>query len=102
MIVPGLPTVPFMLVALWLFARSSQRFHDWLYGHAVFGPPLRQWRAHGVIPIKAKVAAIVSMVASLAYMTFFAEVGRGATILAALVMLTGAVYILRQPSHAPR
>jgi hypothetical protein len=38
-----------MLVALWAFARSSRRFHDWLYSHRVFGPPLRRWHEERVI-----------------------------------------------------
>ena len=98
-VVPGLPTVPLMLVALWLFSRSSPRFHDWLYNHAVFGPPLRQWRAHGVIPRKAKVMSVAMMAASLSYMAFVAEVPTGVTLVTGLVMLAGAVFILRQPSR---
>ena len=97
--VPGLPTVPFMLIALWAFSRSSPRFHDWLYEHRVFGPPLQQWRAHGVIPVKAKFVAVVTMVASLLYMTVVADVGGWITAMTALVMLVGAIVILRQPSR---
>lgn len=100
-VVPGLPTVPFMLVALWLFSKSSRRFHDWLYGHSMFGPPLQQWRAHGVIPVRAKLVAVVSMAASLVYMTIVASVDPGITVVTALVMIIGAIYILRQPSRAP-
>lgn len=98
-VVPGLPTVPFMLVALWLFSKSSQRFHDWLYSHRVFGPPLQQWREHGVIPLRAKLVAIITMSASLAYMIGVADVGAFVISLTASVMLVGAVFILRQPSR---
>lgn len=98
-VVPGLPTVPLMLVALWLFSRSSRRFHDWLYHHPVFGPPLQRWRAHGVIPLKAKITAVATMAASLAYMAFIARVSVGVTLVTALVMLFGAVFIVRQPSR---
>jgi uncharacterized membrane protein YbaN (DUF454 family) len=99
--VPGVPTVPFMLVALWLFSRSSQRFHDWLFEHPLFGPPLQQWRTHGVIPLKAKVMAVVTMAASLSYMVFIADVRIGIAGISGLVMLVGAVFILRQPSRIP-
>ena len=34
---PVLPTTPFMIVALWAFSQSSERFRNWLYNHRVFG-----------------------------------------------------------------
>ena len=98
-VVPGLPTVPFMLVALWAFARSSRRFHDWLYTHRVFGPPLQAWQDHGVIPMKAKVLAVVTMGVSLIYMTFFTSMEPWLKGLVLAIMLVGGVFILRQPSR---
>lgn len=100
-VVPGLPTVPFMLVALWLFSKSSQRFHDWLYEHRIFGPPLQQWRDHKVIPVKAKVVAVATMVVSLGYMAWGAEVSGTVLGVTASIMLVGATVILRQPSSTP-
>ena len=72
-VLPVLPTTPFMLIALWCFARSSKRFHDWLYHHRLFGPPLRKWDRYGVIPVSAKVFACTAMSASLIYIIFFRD-----------------------------
>ena len=99
-VLPGLPTVPFMLVALWAFSKSSQRFHDWLYSHAMFGPPLQQWRDHRVIPVKAKVLAVISMAASLVYMALIADVNPWVLAITTLVMFVGGFFILSQPSRA--
>jgi uncharacterized protein len=99
--VPGLPTVPLMLVALWAFSRSSQRFHDWLYSHRVFGPPLQQWKEYGVIPVRAKVVAIATMAASLLYMFAFAEMALWIRAVTLLLMAVGAGFILSQPSRRP-
>ena len=100
-VVPGLPTTIFMLLALWAFSKSSQRFHDWLYAHPTFGPPLQQWRNYRVIPLKAKLLAVTMMALSLTYLYFFTTINDWVLILIALIMLYGAVFILSKPSRVP-
>ena len=63
-VLPLLPTTPFMLLALFFAARGSTRFHDWLVNHPRFGPPLVAWQRHGAIPPKAKKAALALIAVS--------------------------------------
>lgn len=58
---PLLPTVPFLLLAAFCFARSSRRLHRWLVDHPRFGPPIREWQRHGAISIRAKRLATLSI-----------------------------------------
>ena len=49
-VLPLLPTTPFLLLAAWCFARSSPRFHHWLLHRSWFGPYLRHWQQHRALP----------------------------------------------------
>jgi uncharacterized membrane protein YbaN (DUF454 family) len=59
--VPGLPTTVFVLVASYCFSRSSPRFERWLHNHRWLGPPLRRLASDGGMPRKAKRAALTAM-----------------------------------------
>ena len=100
-LVPGLPTTPFMILALWCFSNGSERLRHWLYTHPVFGPSLQRWNEHRVIPARAKLLSVGAMSASFAYMALVADVDWPYLAAAAALMLYGAVYILTKPSRVP-
>lgn len=55
---PLLPTVPFLLLAVACFSKSSERFHRWLVEHNYLGPLLRDYLRGAGIPLRAKTIAI--------------------------------------------
>lgn len=61
-VVPGLPTTEFILLAAWAATKSSPRLSAWLENHKLFGPMLHNWRNGKVITRRTKVSATVSMV----------------------------------------
>ncbi|KIC40919.1 MAG: YbaN family protein [Ruegeria sp.] len=62
-VLPLVPTVPFLLLAAFFFARSSSRLHTWLITHRTFGPMILDWQRSGAIRPAAKKAATVSVAA---------------------------------------
>ena len=61
-VLPGLPTTPFVLLAAACYARASPRLHGWLLRHRVFGPMVRDWETHRSLTRRTKTVAQVSMV----------------------------------------
>ncbi len=59
-VLPLIPTVPFILLAAFLFARSSERLHNWLISHPKFGPPITDWQTYGAVSRRGKRAATVA------------------------------------------
>lgn len=98
---PVLPTTPFMILGLWMFSKSSQRFHDWLYTHRIFGPSLQKWHEHNVIPPVAKLASISMMTGSFIYLVYWTDVPVWMVILSGLLMAYAAWFVLSKPSHTP-
>lgn len=97
-VLPVLPTTPFLLLALWAFSRSSTRLHNWLYHHPKFGPGLQRWHQHRIIPLHAKVITIVGMCASLVYIAGFSDLHLAWVVTTIGLMTVGAGYVLTRPS----
>jgi uncharacterized membrane protein YbaN (DUF454 family) len=93
-IVPVLPTTPFLLVAAWAFSRSSPRFEAWLMEHRLFGPPLRSWRDERAISTRAKAAAVIMMSASFLTLVLTGVMPTIALVVLGLIMAACAVYIV--------
>jgi uncharacterized membrane protein YbaN (DUF454 family) len=96
---PVLPTTPFLILALWAFAQSSERFHGWLYQHRFFGPRLRAWHEHRVIPLRAKLLAWGVMTLSLSYVIYKGTLPWWALLFIAACMGFGAGFIFYYPSR---
>jgi uncharacterized protein len=93
---PLMPTVPFLLLAAFSFARSSPRFHDWLLNHRVFGPPIRDWHLHGAIKRRAKWLATASIAAAFAVSLALGMPGWVLTV-QAVVLIAVAIFIWTRP-----
>lgn len=61
-VIPGLPTTVFFIMASWCFARSSERLERWVLNLPGVGPMVRDYRNGLGMPRRAKIFAIASIV----------------------------------------
>lgn len=72
-VLPGMPTTVFILMAAWAAARSSPRLHAWLHNHRIFGPLLRNWENGRTVSRRAKWSATITMAACAVIVSFTAH-----------------------------
>jgi hypothetical protein len=98
-VVPGLPTTPFVLLAGACYMRASPRAHAWLLRNRTFGPILREWERHHSVAPRVKRIALATMALTAGFSIWFFA---GTPLLQGLVlgaMLIGAFVVWRLPSH---
>jgi len=98
-ILPVLPTTPFLIVAAWCFSRSSPRLHRWLLNQKLFGPLIRDWEEYGVIPLKAKYLSTIMIALMMIYPLFFKTFDLWMKGAALGLVLIGLAYIWTRPSQ---
>lgn len=63
---PVVPTVPFLLLSLFGFAKSSPKMRNRILRHPRFGPPIREWLRHGTITRRTKTISTAAMACGVA------------------------------------
>ncbi len=95
-VIPGLPTVPFVLLAAFAAARGSARLHRRLLAHPQFGPMIRDWQAQGAVSRRAKWLATFMMSACAAIM-FLAAPKTWMAASGSAIMALVAFWLWRRP-----
>ncbi|MCG8707091.1 DUF454 family protein [Brenneria sp. 4F2] len=100
-VLPLLPTTPFLLLAAWCFARSSPRFHHWLLYRSWFGGYLRHWQRHRALPPGAKWKAVVVILLTFAISLWLVKIiwVRGLLLVIMTILLA---FMLRLPVVDPK
>lgn len=98
-VLPGLPTTPFILLAAACYAKASPRLHRWLLNHRLTGPMLRDWETHRSLTRRNKIVAVVSMavMVSVSIWSF-----RGRVVVQLVLLATAAIgawVVLRIPTR---
>ncbi|MBI1235333.1 MAG: DUF454 family protein [Alphaproteobacteria bacterium] len=98
---PLLPTTPFVLLAAYAFARSSNPVHDWLLRHRIFGPLIETWRRYGAISRRAKILGILSLIAVIV-LSVLAGAPRYVLLIQAVILPLCSLFIVSRPRPPDR
>ena len=65
LVTPGIPFSIFLVMAAFCFSKSSERMHNWIYNHKIFGPFLTNWKDKRIFPKKMKYVMVLMMASTL-------------------------------------
>ena len=95
-VLPGLPTVPFLLLAAWCAARGSRRLHNWLYAHPHLGQLLIDWEREKAVSRNSKIIATVMLAGS--WMVMYTRIdSHWIMALITLFFIGGIIFLYRRP-----
>ena len=91
--IPGLPTVPFLLVALFCFERSSKKYHDMIMNNKYFGPVLQDYYSGKGLTLSVKIKAILFLSCGMIFSIYKIQ-NLHARIALAIVWLGVAIHLI--------
>ncbi|MGV3725662.1 YbaN family protein [Hydrogenophaga sp.] len=100
-VLPGLPTTPFVLLAAACYAKASPRLHAWLLHHRLFGPMVSDWEQHRSLTRRTKTIAISAMLVMVSLSAWGFRHLPWAMAGLLIVGLVGAWVVARIPTRAP-
>lgn len=100
-VLPGLPTTPFVLLAAACYAKASPRLHAWLLNHRLTGPMLRDWESNRSLTRRTKTIAVVSMLVMVSFSIWSFRHRWIAQVVLVVLGAVGAWVVLRIPTRKP-
>lgn len=98
---PILPTTPFILLAAACFARSSERFHQWILNHKYFGNTLKNWEGNKTITKRAKIISLTFLNISIAFSLYILAPNKYLMIFLLVTDIIMTLYLLSIPTTPP-
>lgn len=96
-VLPLVPTTPFLVVAAYAFTRASPRLHAWLHAHPCLGRLLKNWQRHRSIDSGTKATATLTMAVTLAA-SWLLGIPYPVLAAQAAVLAAAALFVLTRPS----
>lgn len=97
-VLPVLPTTPFVILAAFAFGKSHPGAQAWLERNRLFGPMIRDWRARGAIAPRVKVLAVAMMALALGA-GLWSNMPWVGKVVQVVVMALAAAYVVTRPSR---
>lgn len=97
-VVPGIPTTGPILLAAFLFSKSSDRFDRWLLTNPVFGGIVRDWRAGRGFTVRAKTVAVIAILVSFGITTMWFVTAPYARLAMWILAAAIATYVVTRPT----
>lgn len=97
-VLPIVPTVPFLLVAAWAFSRSSPRLRERIRQDRRYGAAVRAWQDRGAVSRIAKIWSVLAMAAGVG-LALYLGVDRWVVAAQASICLLVAIYVTTRPTY---
>lgn len=97
-ILPLVPTTPFLLLASYFFVRSSPRLNSWLLHSRLFGPILRDWQEKRGVRRSVKFTAVGMIPAVIFSSAYFGNLNWPLLVLLSVLGLIGLIVVIKVPT----
>lgn len=98
-VLPLLPTTPFLLLAAFCFSRSSPRFHQWLITHRWFGEYIDNFQSGRGMTRRSKISTVLLIWLSIGLSAlFFVPILWGKLLLLGIALCV-SVFIISRPTY---
>ena len=97
---PLMPTTPFLLLAAACYARSSDRFYQWLLNNRFLGTYIRNYREGLGMTLRAKVFTLTTLWAGIGYSAYIVD-HLAIRLLLAVIAIGVTSHLVSLPTHRP-